>query len=158
MLSYKVISKELFLSMVKGLFDEEIYPYDIFPNNITETMEKDLSKIDFTLENYTEYDSTYGYRQYPMGYEELVEDFHIFWMSGGGDWEYPVCFIFYWDGNEIRAYVPTEGNVWNKLTNAAYGNENDNVDSIDSNNNELDKECSKEKMISEILLNITLKN
>ena len=155
MLNYKIISKELFLSMVKGLFDEEIYPYDTFPYNITETMKKDLSKIDFTLENYTAYFDLYGYKQYPFGYEELAKDFHIFWMSGGGDWEYPVCFIFYWDGTEIRAYVPTEGNVWNKSTNTAYDSEEPEIEYDEA---KLDQECSKEKMVAEILLTITLKN
>ncbi len=32
---------------------------------------------------------------------------------------------FYWDGKEIRGYVPHHGNTWNYKTKAAYGNEMD---------------------------------
>lgn len=30
----------------------------------------------------------------------------------GGDWENPVVFMIYFDGNEMRAYVPKCGNTW----------------------------------------------
>lgn len=30
----------------------------------------------------------------------------------GGDWENPVCFIVFYDGKQIRAYLPKSGNTW----------------------------------------------
>lgn len=39
----------------------------------------------------------------------------------GGDWECPVCFIVYFDGSKIRAYIPLKGNAINRNTHAAFG-------------------------------------
>jgi hypothetical protein len=46
-------------------------------------------------------------------------------MCAGGDWEYPVYFILYWDGTHLRAYMPTKGNRWNTDSKEAYGNDAD---------------------------------
>ena len=34
----------------------------------------------------------------------------------GGDWENPVCFIIYFDGKQIRAFLPKCGNTWRTYT------------------------------------------
>lgn len=52
-------------------------------------------------------------------------------MNAGGDWEVPICFAFYWDGTEMRGYIPSEGNVWNKELNRTWGNENGGFYDID---------------------------
>ncbi len=50
-------------------------------------------------------------------------------MWAGGDWEYPVYFIIYLDQDRktLRAYIPEEGNTYNKDTKEAIGN-NDEAD------------------------------
>ena len=45
----------------------------------------------------------------------------------GGDWEAPMLFFLYWDGNKFRAYIPTYGNAFNRSTKTAFGN-NDEED------------------------------
>lgn len=57
-----------------------------------------------------------------LGYNTLPNGLSFLGMIAGGDWEHPIFFIFYWDGNKLRAYIPTEGNPWNTSTNQAYGN------------------------------------
>lgn len=48
----------------------------------------------------------------------------------GGDWECPVCFIVYYDGNKIRAYIPLKGNAINRNTHQAFGNSCEEEDDI----------------------------
>jgi hypothetical protein len=42
----------------------------------------------------------------------------------------PTFYILYWDGNGLRGYVPTAGNLWNTKTKTPYG-ENGLLDVID---------------------------
>ena len=146
---YTEISKEDFLIEVQTLMENEEFPYDI-PSII----EKDLSKVNFDWENYTmfEDDNDFGY---PIGYHELSPNFHIYLNSAGGDWEQPICYIFYWGDNELRAYIPKDGNVWNKKEKCAYGSEDD---PYDGDYEELyKKEFSKEKLFKDILKRIVKK-
>ena len=57
-----------------------------------------------------------------LGYCTLPNGFSFLGICGGGDWEVPVHFIIYWDGLELRAYVPKNGNFYNTDTKKAYGN------------------------------------
>lgn len=77
---------------------------------------KDLEKIDFDFEN--------------CGKEFLKEDLKstlsdgtaIAWCWAGGDWEYPVRFVLYIDPkNELRAYIPEDGNIYCHDCKCAYG-------------------------------------
>lgn len=44
----------------------------------------------------------------------------------GGDWQQPVCFMLYSDGDSLRVYVPRKGNAYNLHTGTAFsGSEND---------------------------------
>lgn len=43
----------------------------------------------------------------------------------GGDWEIPAIVIYYYDGKNIRAYVPTYGNTVNVDFKTAFGSEFD---------------------------------
>lgn len=48
--------------------------------------------------------------------------------AAGGDWESPVCFFVYFDGNKFRGYVPLKGNAINRNEKHAFsggGNEPD---------------------------------
>jgi hypothetical protein len=40
--------------------------------------------------------------------------------AAGGDWESPVCFFVYFDGNKFRGYVPLKGNAINRNNNTAF--------------------------------------
>lgn len=48
--------------------------------------------------------------------------------DAGGDWECPVCFFVYFDGNKFRGYIPLKGNAINRNEKHAFsggGNEPD---------------------------------
>ena len=77
-------------------------------------VEKDISKYDFDLENLDYIDT----RTTSTGL-----DFIIF--EAGGDWEFPLYFFVYYDGKDMRGYVPTRGNCVNILNKAAFGNGED---------------------------------
>jgi len=96
-------------------FEEGFDIYDLidaFPK-----IEKDIFKIDFDMENYDiEKEDLIGFN--------TIEEFSFLGVSAGGDWEMPVFFLLYVDHkNTLRGYVPTEGNVFNKKTKAAFGND-----------------------------------
>jgi len=116
---YGEISKDDFFNKIKEVMDNEEYPYEMTPK-----IWQDLSKINFDCENYTDYKYTEGFAEYPVGYRELKEGFHVFFVNAGGDWEYPICFIIYWGyDNKLRGYIPKNGNIWNKKEKRAYDND-----------------------------------
>jgi len=43
-------------------------------------------------------------------------------ILAGGDWETPVACAIYFDGQELRGYVPEDGNSYNHMTKSAFGN------------------------------------
>jgi hypothetical protein len=151
---YTEISKEVFLARVKTLMESEDFPYEL-PSQI----EKDLSKVNFDWENFTNFNETISFASYPVGYRELKPGFHVFFVNAGGDWEFPVCFIFYWGDGKLRAYIPEDGNAWNKREKCAYGSEEyDNMkEDIEEDAYEYAEEIVEENMIDEILTHITKK-
>ena len=142
---YTEIPKEDFLRKVKYVMDNESFPYEV-----SDTIERDLSKVNFDWENYTCWEDKEGCG-YPTGYKELATNFHIYLAAAGGDWEHPVCYIFYWGDDELRAYIPTDGNVWNKKEKCAYGSESNAIDiDWDAIKEQINNEFSEEKMYEDI--------
>ena len=92
-------------------------------SSLTSKIKKDFKvKVDF--ENFSDSSDSLAYSLNGlMGYNVLPNGLTFLGMIAGGDWEFPVFFIFYWDGKDIRAYIPTEGNPWNTSTKQAYGND-----------------------------------
>lgn len=79
-------------------------------------------KVQFDLENVGYSAKDFGPKPL-MGYHTEANGLTYFGLCAGGDWEFPVFFIVYWDGKKLRGYVPTEGNPWNATTKQAYGND-----------------------------------
>lgn len=111
--------------------DDEEHPlWDLFKGSASATIYKDLSKIEVDTEN-VDYIGEY---EMP-GAEDLehfemigtgVNAFPVAWCACGGDWENPLVFVLYiGQKGELRAYIPKDGNVYNKKTKAAYGNGDD---------------------------------
>ena len=86
-------------------------------------------KVSFDLENYFYEiaDDLYG-KNHLIGIRTLPNMLTFLGVMSGGDWEYPVFWIVYWDGNRLRGYVPTEGNVFNRKTKEAVGNADEEED------------------------------
>lgn len=122
-----ITQEELADKIEKAFVDEDpknpfINRSDAFSNKLMqEKLGKDL-KVKFDYENFfiNGCDAISGYHTLSNGLTFLG-------CYAGGDWEYPVQFIIYWDGKKLRGYVPTKGNPWNTDTKMAYGN-NDEAD------------------------------
>ena len=98
-----------------------------YKNKLSDQIRDDLSTVSFNTEN-TEYSG--HYRSFPnaLGVQVTDNGMPYLALSSGGDWEYPVFYIIYWDGEQLRGYVPEEGNVYNKTANKAFGNEDEDVE------------------------------
>lgn len=100
------------------------------------TIERDLRKIQFDLENFEEIsDGVLG-----CGVPYVL-------CFGGGDWEQPVYFFVYPEaktGNP-RVYIPARGNAFNKKLKVAFGSE-DEVKTYSDNDARIQEE--KEYIIS----------
>jgi len=138
---YTEISKNDFLTVVEEVMGNEEFPYEL-----PARLEKDLKKVNFDWENFTPFGDDRNFTNYPVGYRELAPGFHVYFVNAGGDWEYPICFCFYWGDGELRAYIPKEGNAWNKEEKCAYGSEDDA-----DYDKEHDDEVDEGKIIEDIL-------
>jgi hypothetical protein len=92
-----------------------------FPWNFSDRINKDLMKVQFDFENF-EWEGK-GFGNLPCGFQVLKNGLPVLFCNAGGDWENPICFILYWDGKEIRAYIPKNGNPWDKKYKTAMGSE-----------------------------------
>lgn len=118
-------------------------------------IDKDLN-VEFDWENWETKEGFCGSESI-IGFHTLDNGLSYLGVTAGGDWEMPVFFIIYWDGQNLRAYIPTEGNYWNTDINKAYGNEEDSDDEnclkrFGCNENDIqgcDYECAK--IIKDIL-------
>jgi len=90
---------------------------------LVEKLGDDL-KVEFDLENVAYSAKDFGPKAL-MGYHTEANGLTYCGFCAGGDWEFPVFFLVYWDGKKLRGYVPTEGNPWNATTKQAYGNDED---------------------------------
>lgn len=81
----------------------------------------DMKKVEFCTENITYEEPWHHAEGHLVGYQE-IGDVAFLGVLAGGDWEFPVFFIIYWDGKRLRAYVPSDGNRYNRKAKSAFGN------------------------------------
>lgn len=134
-------------------------PYELPP-----TIQKDLGKVNFDFENwdignahpsYEKYPTDHqGFNNYPVGYQTLPNGLPVLFVNAGGDWEYPICFCIYWDGKKMRAYIPEDGNIYNKKEKCAYGSEDDFDDETE---HEDLPEGDPEKIYNDVMNRIQIK-
>jgi hypothetical protein len=89
--------------------------------SLNSKLEKDLKKVAFDTENFLFKNTD----MYHLGFHTLENGLSFWICAMGGDWEYPVHFIIYFDGSDLRGYIPTNGNPYNRSTKEAYGNDED---------------------------------
>jgi hypothetical protein len=148
-----IIPLDDFKAICKKIIEKDDFPYEI-----SAQVTKDLSKINFDFENYELGDANpYGYEEtgycsYPVGYKVLSNGLPVLFVNAGGDWEYPICFILYWDGKQIRAYIPENGNVFNKKERCAYGSEEDDPEEDHDDLPEGDPVLIEQDIIKRILV------
>jgi len=107
---------------IAAKFHEDYEPDKNFTEyrTLTYQIEKDLSKVEFDCENF---ECTKQDHCPEAGYGVTSHGLAYLCCFAGGDWEQPIYFIIYWDGNKLRGYIPEKGNPWNKKTNVAFGND-----------------------------------
>lgn len=89
---------------------------------------QDRSNIDFDLENIDA--TTPPFMGYAgdqgtdlCGLRTITSGLTFCGAIAGGDWEEPLFYIIYYDGTDLRAYIPIKGNVMNCDTLSAFGSE-----------------------------------
>ncbi len=121
------------------------------------TIMKDLSKIRFDWENQEDEESDWNKDDgngNPLGYKFLKNGLPVLYGWAGGDWEWPVSFILYWDGRKIRGYIPEEGNTFDKKWRTAWGSQGEagcqeDIDD-DNNPNKIDRVAMENDILSRI--------
>ncbi len=103
--------------LTTGAENEPLEPYELL-----ERLGRDI-KVKFDCENWV--DTPSNHIEGMLGTVTFSNGLTAIGISAGGDWEFPVYFIVYWDGKKLRGYVPTAGNPWNRKTKQAYGNDAD---------------------------------
>lgn len=96
-------------------------------------VDSDLNKVVFDMENNeSEKDQYFGPKDNLMGVNTLDNGLTFAGFYAGGDWEYPLFFIVYYDGKSLRGYIPSYGNNYNVDFNTAFGSEEecDNYDEV----------------------------
>ena len=88
----------------------------------------DLTKIEVSFENFGSLDEDGTFSPDGDNFQLLPNFVPVLCVMFGGDWETPLGAVIYWDGHDVRGYVPEEGNVFNQSQKSAYGN---NVDHFD---------------------------
>lgn len=144
--TYRPVGKYIFLQEAKD-FLNRVKPFDFTP--ITKEDIKDV-RIGYTVIAPLSACSSL----YPQGAQELVEGFHIYWITATSKGVLPVAIALYWDGIQIRAYIPTDGNTWNKSEYCAYGFELLNTTVI--SDIDLNEELNLNDMIMDVMNNILL--
>jgi hypothetical protein len=116
---------ELLKEKLMSAFPEDPDRYGWFdPYELPDQISDDISKVEFDFENYEiENDPGYGAYKGLTGWQVHPNGLPFLGVQAGGDWEYPVFFIVYWDGKKLRGYIPKDGNIWNTDTKKAYGND-----------------------------------
>jgi hypothetical protein len=88
---------------------------------LTARVKKDLAKVNFNNQNVLIEGQSVSTKDI-LGFRTLPNGLSFLGVQAGGDWEYPVFFIIYHDGSELRGYIPADGNPFNSKTKTAYGN------------------------------------
>lgn len=92
--------------------------------------------IDVDHENialdWSDWDTHYSGTAEPAKYlgVHTINGFTFCGVETGGDWEYPIFVILYWDGSDIHAYIPKRGNTVNMDTMTAFGSESDTLGNL----------------------------
>lgn len=98
----------------------------LYGDSCTAKIRQDISKIEFDCENVTDpNDPTDNFDMpgFEGGFELLPNGVPVAWVGAGGDWEDPLALCIYiGEHNELRAYIPKDGNAYNFKTKAAFGN------------------------------------
>lgn len=116
--------KELEEDFAKDDFHKVIY---------LDCLKKDLEKLDdfFGAENSFTEPNDGWLQDVPSGFITLENGLTCLICHAGNDYQQPIAFVVYPDGNKLRAYIPKKGNPWNWKTKELFsGNEDDDFEQM----------------------------
>jgi hypothetical protein len=97
---------------------------------LTDKIKNDLKKVEFDWENFSPKRECYYYKEQVMGFQQRG-DLVFLGCYAGEDGHTPIYFVIYYDGKQLRGYIPKKGNLWNFRTKQAFGmNERADIDLI----------------------------
>lgn len=118
--------KKMTLGQFEELFNRTFIIKGVFEWDASKEVMKDLEQApQFDFENVS-FETSYAGN--PVGFYLLDNGMPCIFVNAGGDWEHPVAYIIWHDGNSFRAYVPVKGNVFNRTTKTAFGSEQEIVE------------------------------
>jgi len=117
----KVIAEGGYPSFFNG---PDIIHFGVLMENNSSIL-KDLQKIKFKIENVSMSNNRFGNDNDKWLGFNRVGDLSFLGLLAGGAWEDPVFFIIYYDGKELRGYVPIAGNIFRNDIKAAFGSDMD---------------------------------
>ena len=89
-------------------------------------MLSDDLKVQFDFENFEDGSDAHPFGPARlMGLRTLKNGMTCHGFCAGGDWEHPVFWLVYYDGKQLRGYIPGDGNPWNTTTHRAFGNDDE---------------------------------
>ena len=130
-------------------YDDDMKPEDFLMEVLRVAPISNDVKYEFDDENY-------DYEGECAGYNTLDNGLTYFGFWSGGDWEYGIFGIVYYDGKKLRAYIPTRGNMVNTRTKIAIGNNDDDDEIIEKYGG--NEEPNTDAMIDEIKTRIIVKD
>lgn len=110
-----------------------------------ELIERDIP-IAFDCENF-EFEKSFV--NYPCGYHVLDNGLPVLFINAGGDWEFPICYCLFWNGQNLRGYLPKKGNVYDAKRGSAYSGEFTNIEEL--------KHGDKDAILKDVNENIKIK-
>lgn len=124
---------------------------DICPCTLPPIVMKDLSKVNFDMENIGFVGEFNMHGTEDIEQFEMLGSFPVAWVSAGGDWEAPLVFVLYiGDKNELRAYIPKNGNAYNHKEKCAYGSEEDDVEEFNEDDYVFDSAALRDDVMKRI--------
>lgn len=98
--------------------------YAVTLRELSPQIESDLAQVWFTEEVYELVSADENLIDYRT-FEASNGQFNGLLLYVGGEGECPILVMLYWDGTQIRAYIPQNGNPWNKGLGYVFGIEDE---------------------------------
>jgi len=126
--SFSRLTKEEFETLLADTLNKFDGPFKRWDEHSTYTLlevpttRAGIERIEHDWEN-NECDAAEAFMDCKIAGIQTLGPLTFLGVTAGGDWETPVFSIFYFDKDQnLCAYIPEKGNVYNFLAKAAYGN------------------------------------
>lgn len=107
--------------MAYGEDDDDEFEYALHEAVYSDTVHKDLSKVESEYENVSCIPDEFYTPGFTAGWD-TINNFTVLWIALGSDAEQPFAAVLYLDDkSKLRAYIPKDGNCYDKKHKMAYG-------------------------------------